>query len=228
MGLPTSMRATTPATLLGGLATLVVTVSAAVVLLADRGEPARVATADPQPTWQVLRSSYAEVRVPPASQGWSVPDPDGVLFYADRRGEPVVGVRGPAVLDDGYCPSGTAAPSNRAFVGLTRPVPGLGARAVDRRLQAAWTAGIAGTAGEPLATRRTTVRLADGAPAAASRTTIRLHDRDPCTPQRVELHLVSSRARDGVVSAVLVRDLGPRSATEETVRRILRSLRARR
>lgn len=225
MGLPTSIRATAPATLLGVLATLVVTVSAVVALLAQRGETARVSTADPPPTWQVLRSSYAEVRVPPASQGWSVPEPDGVLFYADPEGEPVVGVRGPAVLDDGYCPSGTAAPSNRAFVGLTRPLAGLDPRAADRRLQAAWTAGIAGTTGEPLTTRRTTVRLTDGAPAAASRTTIRLHDRDPCTPSRVELHVVSTRAGDDVVSAVLVRDLGPRSATDETVRRILTSLR---
>lgn len=229
MGLPTSMPATTPTTLLGVLATLVVTVSAAVVLLAHPGEPARVSAADPQPAWQVLRSSYAEVRVPPASRGWSVPDPDGVLFYADVAGEPVVGVRGPAVLDDGYCSSGgTDAPSHRAFVGLTRPVPGLDPRATDRRLRAAWTAGIAGTTGEPLATRRTTVRLAGDAPAVISRTTIRLHDRDPCTPSRVDLHVVSTRAGDGVVSAVLVRDLGPRSATDQTVRRILTSLRARR
>ncbi|WP_309648406.1 hypothetical protein [Nocardioides sp.] len=219
--------ATTLTTLLGIVATLVVTISSAVVLLAHLGEPARETTAEPQPTWQVLRSSYAEVRVPPVSRGWSVPDPDGVLFYADRRGEPVVGVEGPAVLDDGYCERGdTDAPSHRAFVGITPPVPDPGPRAADRRLQAAWTAGIAGTTGEPLTTRRTTVRLADGSPAAASRTTIRLHDRDPCTPSHVELHLVSTRTGDGVVSTVLVRDLGPRSATDETVRRILMSLRA--
>ncbi|GEP36600.1 hypothetical protein NPS01_02630 [Nocardioides psychrotolerans] len=206
---------------LGIAATLVVIGCAAVVLAARPDAPARVMTAAPEATWEVLRSSYAEISVPPRSEGWTVPG--GTLFYADGHGRPVVGVTGPAVLDDGYCPGvGSAAPSNRAFVGLTPPLAGTGLRPAHRRLVMRWTAGIAG---DPLRSRRTTTRLADGAPAAVSRTTIRLGDRDPCTPSRVELHVVSTVTRAGVVSAVLVRDLGPRSATDPTVRRILASLR---
>lgn len=211
---------------LGVLAVVVVLVCSAIVLRERSDDPARVGAADPPEAWQVVATTYAEVRVPPPSQGWSVLDPDGVLFYADRRGEPAVGVRGPAVLDDGYCSaSAGAGPSHRAFVGLVPPHPAADLRVAAAATSARWVSGIAG---ELRSTRRTTTRLADGAPAVSSRSTIRLHDRDPCTPTRVGLHVVSTRSRAGVVSAVLVRDLGPGAASEATVARILTSLRVRR
>lgn len=211
-----------PVTLLGVVATLAVTGSAAVVLAARPTAPTPT-TADPEDRWQVLASSYGALDVPPTSQGWSVPDPDGVLFYADQRGRRVVGVTGPAVLDDGYCSDGRAdEPSNRAFVGILPPLPVADLPAADRRHAAAWASGIGGA---PLPARRTTVRLAAGAPAVVSHTTIRLRDRDRCTPARVGLHLLSTQAPTGVVSAVLVRDLGPGAVPNGVVRRILTSLR---
>jgi len=227
--LDTGLRAgpvTRLASLLGVVATTAVTVSGAVVVgvgLTRPGPGPASTTATPQAVWQRLESSYGALSVPPTEQGWTVPDPGGLLFYVDDQGARVAGVRGPAVLDDGYCSSGPAgAPSNRAFVGITPPRAGTTLREADRHLVRSWITGIGG---DPGRSSRTVVRLADGTRAVTSRTTIRLRDRDPCTPPRAEVHLVSTRSARGVVSAVLVRDLGPGAAGDDVVRRILRSLR---
>ena len=203
------------ATVLGVVATLVTLACGGVVLASghpDRGAPREA-------PWQVVTGPAGSFEVPPRSSGWTVREPEQVVYYAD----PLVGVTGPAVLDDGYCDQATGA-SNRGFAGLTGPRRG-SVWQVNRREAHRWGTAVAG---RPMAAGRTTrLVLSDGSVAVHSHAVVRLSAAGPCQPERVALDLVSVVGPAGVVTLVVVRDLGPGAAPATVVDRLLRSLRAR-
>ncbi|MCD4535697.1 hypothetical protein LRP67_16525 [Nocardioides sp. cx-169] len=209
------------ALLLGACATLTTLVAWAVTLAPGPAAPP-AATPAPSAGWQVVQRHAGRFTVPPVQAGWRVSGPGEVLYYADRRGEPAVGVAGPAVLDEGYC-ARHGGPSNRGFAGLLPPMPGT-AREVVARLTGAWAAAVAGPDGEPVGVRVVGVRLADGSSAVRTHTVVPVAP-GPCRPARAGVDLVSTRGPSGVVTLVLVRDLGRGSMSEAVARRIVRSLR---
>lgn len=210
------------ATVLGAVATLVTLACGALVAAAgDDGVPVRSVVASP--VWQVVTAPGGIFEVPPEADGWTVREPDRVVYYVDEGGEPLVGVAGPAVLDDGYCRE-SSDPSNRGFAGLTGPHPGA-VREVNRREARRWRTAVAG---RPTTDGRTVrLLLADGS--VAVRTTALVHPPapGPCQPERVALDHVSVAGPDGVVTLVVVRDLGSGAVWDAVVERILRSLRVR-
>lgn len=204
-------------TVLGVVATLVTLACGGVVVAA--GDTERVLPADPPP-WQVVTGPAGSFEVPPESSGWTVREPDQVVYYADRHGDPVVGVAGPAVLDDGYCEQASGA-SNRGFAGLTGPHPGT-LWQVNLREARRWRTAVAG---RPTADGRTTrLVLSDGSAGLRTSALVRPAPGGPCQPERVALDLVSVAGPAGVVTLVVVRDLGPDAAPDPVVDRVLRSL----
>lgn len=204
------------ATVLGVVATLVTLACGGVVLATDhphRGAP-RAAP------WQVVTGPVGRFEVPPRSSGWTVREPEQVVFYADRHGDPLVGLDGPAVLDDGYCDQATGT-SNRGFAGLTGPHLGPVAQ-VNRREARSWRTAVAGRSAPP--GRTTRLVLSDGSVAVHSHAVVRPAVAGPCQPDRVALDHVSVAGPAGVVTLVVVRDLGQQAAPAATVDRILRSL----
>ncbi|MDP2773259.1 MAG: hypothetical protein Q8O61_06845 [Nocardioides sp.] len=207
------------ATVLGVVATLVTLACGGVVVAA--GAPEQAPPAAPVPPWQRVTTAVGSFEVPPGSTGWTVREPDQVVYYADASGDPVVGVAGPAVLDDGYCRQATGA-SNRGFAGLTGPHPGP-LRQVNVREARRWRTAVAG---RPTTDGRTTrLVLADGAAAVHTSALVRPAPAGPCQPERVALDHVSVTGPTGVVTLVVVRDLGPDAASASEVDRLLRSLR---
>jgi hypothetical protein len=203
------------ALVLGAFATLTTLVGWGVALAPD-DRPR-----DPAAAWQVVERPGGTFAVPPRSSGWGVAAAREVIYYADRQGEALVGVSGPAVLDEGYCDE-AADPSNRAFVGLTAPARGR-VGSVNARLTRAWGAAVAATGREPTAARPERAVLADGSPAIRRHVVVPVAP-GPCRPDRVALDLVSARGEAGVVTLVLVRDLGPGTVADGVARRILLSL----
>lgn len=211
------------ATVLGVVATLVTLACGGTVLAAGRPSATSERPVAPSPPqWQVVTSAAGSFEVPPEPAGWTVREPEQVVYYADRRGDPLVGVAGPAVLDDGYCAQAAGA-SNRGFAGLTGPHPGPVAR-VNAREARRWRTAVAA---RPTTDGRTTrLVLADGS--TAVHTTALVHPPrpgGPCQPGRVALDHVSVAGPDGVVTLLVVRDLGQGAAPAAVVDRILRSLR---
>ena len=207
------------ATVLGVVATLVTLACGGAVLAATGAE--RPSPESSAPPWQEVAAPAGSFDVPPEPEGWTVREPELVVYYADRYGEPMVGVAGPAVLDDGYCPEGTGA-SNRGFAGLTGPHPG-SPRQVNLREARSWASAVAGL--RPAATRTSHLALDDGSVAVRSHVVVRPARSGPCQPDRVWLDLVSVAGPAGVVTLVVVRDLGPDQVPAAVVDRILRSLR---
>lgn len=208
------------ATVLGVVATLVTLACGGAVLAAGGTERGGL-PADPQP-WQVVTGAAGSFEVPPETAGWRVRAPDQVVYYADQHGDPMVGVAGPAVLDEGYCAQ-TAGPSNRGFAGMTGPHLGT-LDQVNRREARRWGTAVAG---RPTTDGRTTrLVLADGSRAVHTTSLVRPPAPGPCLPERVALDLVSVAGPAGVVTLVVVRDLGPDAAPAAEVDRLLRSLRA--
>ncbi|MCD4524668.1 hypothetical protein [Nocardioides sp. cx-173] len=230
------------ALLLGACATLTTLVAWAVTLAPGPTAPPAATPAPPAATpapraatpappavtpappagWQVVERHGGRFAVPPVRAGWRVGRPGEELYYADRRGEPAVGVAGPAVLDEGYC-VGHGGPSNRAFAGLLPPAPGT-AREVVARLTRAWAAAVAAPDAEPAGVRVVGVRLADGSSAVQTHTVVPVAP-GPCRPARAGVDLVSTQGASGVVTLVLVRDLGRGSMSQAVARRIVTSLR---
>lgn len=205
------------ATVLGVVATLVTLACGGVVVAA--GDTERVLPADPPP-WQVVTGPAGSFEVPPESSGWTVREPDQVVYYADRHGDPLVGVAGPAVLDDGYCAQASGA-SNRGFAGLTGPHPGT-LRQVSLREARRWRTAVAG---RPTTDGRTTrLVLSDGSAGLRTSALVRPAPGGPCQPGRVALDLVSVAGPAGVVTLVVVRDLGQSAASQADIGRVLRSL----
>ncbi len=190
------------------------------VVLAS-GAPRRAPEPAPTPpVWQVVTGPAGRFEVPPEPAGWTVRDPHQVVYYADARGDLLVGVAGPAVLDDGYCGQAIGA-SNRGFAGLTGPHPGPVAQ-VNRREARKWRTAVAGRTTPPV--RTTPLTLEDGSVAVRSHAVVRPAPAGPCQPERVALDHVSVAGPAGVVTLVVVRDLGPGAAPGAVVDRILRSL----
>lgn len=211
------------ATVLGVVATLV-TLACGGVVLASGGPTATPERPVPgsSPPWQLVAGATGSFEVPPESAGWTLRGPDQVLYYADQHGDPLVGVAGPAVLDDGYCDRSRKA-SNRGFAGLTGPHPG-GVRQVNVREARRWRTAVAG---RPTTDGRTNrLVLSDGSVGVHTSALVRPAPAGPCQPERVALDHVSVAGANGVVTLVVVRDLGAHAATAAEVDRVLRSLRA--
>lgn len=102
-------------------------------------------------------------------------------------------VRGPAVLDEGFCPS--AAGSSRAFVGILPPQPGEVA-AVVARTATTWAAGVRGRPVPAVAGEGSRADLEVAVPTGA------------CSPVSAHVTVVGRRSAGGVVAVVLVRDVG--------------------
>ena len=210
------------ATVLGVVATLVTLACGGVVLAS--GAPRRATEPAPTPpAWQVVTGPAGTFEVPPEAAGWRVRDPDQVVYYADRHGDPLVGIAGPAVLDDGYCASATGA-SNRGFAGLTGPRRGT-AWQVSRRESRRWRTAVAGRATPP--GRTTPLTLEDGSVAVRSHAVVRPLVAGPCQAERVALDHVSVAGSAGVVTLVVVRDLVAGAAPIADIERLLRTLRVR-
>lgn len=209
------------ATVLGVVATLVTLACGGVVLASGAPSTTPEAT-QAAPAWQVVTAPAGSFEVPPGAAGWTVREPEQVVYYADPNGDPLVGVAGPAVLDDGYCERATGA-SNRGFAGLTGPRRGA-VREVSRSEARRWRTAVAGRAAPPGPTMR--LVLTDGSVAVHSHAVVRPASAGPCQPERVALDLVSVAGHAGVVTLVVVRDLGPGAAPAAVVGRMLRSLRA--
>ncbi|MFA6298528.1 MAG: hypothetical protein WC642_05135 [Nocardioides sp.] len=211
------------ATVLGVVATLVTLACGGVVLASGTATTTlEHPAAAPPPPWQVVTGPAGSFEVPPETAGWTVREPAQVVYYADRHGDPMVGVAGPAVLDDGYCTQATGA-SNRGFAGLTGPHPGT-VRAVNLREARRWATAVAGH--RPTAARTARLALDDGSVAVHSHAVVQPAPAGPCQPQRVALDHVSVAGPAGVVTLVVVRDLGPDPASAGEVDRLLRTLRA--
>jgi hypothetical protein len=180
------MTRTRVATVLGVVAVLSVVATAAVATRDRR---------DPEPMLTVTGSG-ATFEVP--DDGWRVEDPSVRIYYTDTRDRPVAVVRGPAVLDPGYCGTG----SNRAFAGFTR-----------QPLEA-WTRSL-GTAGP---VDRGPVPLDDGTVAMLEQVDVEVDARGECAAREVAVAMVEA----GDVRVVLVSDAG--ALSREDVETILRSL----
>lgn len=187
----------------------------------DDAGPVAAAPAGPRPGHafaggRFLRGGGARVEVPAPADGWTRKGGDVVVYYVDRRGDPAVGVRGPAVFRDGYCarrPGG----SNRGFVGFARPATGVSVRAANTALGRRWVRAVAldgdlrtSSPHTPLRTRPLT--LADGTPAVRSTSRIRVADRRPCGAPEVVVTLVSVETGGRVATVVMVRDAGVHGA----------------
>jgi hypothetical protein len=213
------------ALLLGVCATLTTLVAWGTALAPDDRRAATSAGEHAQePAWQVVERPGGRFAVPPVGAGWRVSRPREVLYYADQRGTPVAGVAGPAVLDEGYCAAGDG-PSNRAFAGLLPPARGT-ARGVVGRLTREWAAAVAGPGGDPTAVRAERAVLADGSTAVRTHTVVPVAP-GSCRPTRVALDLIGTEGGSGVVTLVLVRDVGPDALRDAVAERILYSLRSR-
>ena len=214
--------------LASGLAVLAVlavlgTTVAAVAAYTHRDDagPVAGAPAPPRPGHaftggRFLRGGGARVEVPPPADGWTRTRGDVVVYYVDRRGDPAVGVRGPAVFRDGYCarrPGG----SNRGFVGFARPATGVSVATANTALGRRWVRAVAldgdlrtSRPHTPLRTDRLT--LADGTTAVRSVSRIRVADHGPCGAPEVVVTLVSLDAGGRVATLVMVRDAEVRGA----------------
>lgn len=160
---------------------------------------------DRAPTRQWLRAHGLEVAVPAAR--WRLePASEAIRYDADAV------VRAPAVLDVGFCPSQRS--SSRAFVGLLPPVANT-LQTVVARTAATWASGISGkaigVAGSPRGAR---VDLDVPVPPG------------PCAPTTAHLTVVGRSTPAGVVTLVLVRDVGePGDLSAAAADAIVRSLR---
>jgi hypothetical protein len=210
------------ATILGVVATLV-TLASGVVVVSAAGSAEQGRHAAPATPWQEVRGPAGSFEVPPRPAGWTIRDPGQVVYYADRYGEPVVGVAGPAVLDDGYCARAAGA-SNRGFAGLTGPHPGA-VRQVHLREARRWRSAVAGH--ESTAGQTGTLTVDDGSVGTHTHAVVRAASSGPCQPDRVAIDLVSVAGPAGVVTLVVVRDLGSGAAPAAVVDRLLRSLETR-
>ena len=218
----TLSRLATGLAVLAVLAVLGTTVAAvAAYTHRDAGPAAGAAPAPPRPGpafagGRFLRGGGARVEVPAPADGWTRMGGDVVVYYVDRRGDPAVGVRGPAVFRDGYCarrPGG----SNRGFVGFARATSGVSVRAANTALGRRWVRAVAldgdlrtSSPHTPLRTRPLT--LADGTTAVRSTSWIRVADRGPCGAPEVVVTLVSVGTGRRVATLVMVRDAGVRGA----------------
>ena len=220
---------------LAALAVLGTTVtSVAAYTHRDEADPVTGVPAGPRPGHafaggRFLRGGGARVEVPARAAGWTRQGRDVVVYYVDRRGDPAVGVRGPAVFRDGYCarrPGG----SNRGFVGFARPATGVSVRAANTALGRRWVRAVAldgdlrtSSPHTPLRTRPLT--LADGTTAVRSTSRIRVADRGPCGAPVVVVTLVSVGTGGRVATLVMVRDAGvPGALADGRADRILGTL----
>jgi len=220
---------------LAALAVLGTTVTAvAAYTHRDEADPVTGVPAGPRPGHafaggRFLRGGGARVEVPARAAGWTRQGRDVVVYYVDRRGDPAVGVRGPAVFRDGYCarrPGG----SNRGFVGFARPATGVSVRAANTALGRRWVRAVAldgdlrtSSPHTPLRTRPLT--LADGTTAVRSTSRIRVADRGPCGAPVVVVTLVSVGTGGRVATLVMVRDAGvPGALADGRADRILGTL----
>lgn len=164
------------AVVLGSVALLSVLATAAVAVTRDDA-------GGPEPEAQPLTVARDGASFEVPADGWRVEDPSVRIFYTDERDRPVAVVRGPAVLDPGYCGTG----SNRAFAGFTgQPIE-------------AW----AGALGEPGDVDRTRVEV-DGREATLQRVTVDVEAGGPCGTPAAEVSMIEA---DGV-RVVLVQDTG--------------------
>lgn len=179
-----------------------VSVLGVVAVLAVAGSATLAATVSPAPQRQWLRGHGLAVAVPVV--GWRREPQSSAIAYSEDAL-----VRAPAVLDEGFCPS--APTSSRAFVGLLPPVAGP-VEEVALRAAGTWASGIAGSAvgvaGEPAS------RVDVDVPVSAG----------PCAPVAAHLTVVSHPTDAGVVTLVLVRDVGePGDLTRAGAERIIAS-----
>lgn len=159
----------------------------------------------------------SSVEVP--GRGWTLEPRETTIYYVDPAGDPVVGVSGPAVYRNGYCP-GARGSSQRAFAGFTGtsdPSAWVEAISLAEDLRSS-------NDHTPVETRART--LADGTPAIRSSSTITLADPGDCHPPRVQFTMLSWHTGDGRANLVLVRDVGtPGALTDESAEAILGSAR---
>ena len=155
---------------------------------------------------QWLRAYGVEVAVPVTR--WRLADPSEAIRYGDTAT-----VRAPAVLDEGFCPSSHS--SSRAFVGMLPARAGAIADVLSRQL-AGWASAIRG---EAVPTPTVTGTRADlDVPVPPG----------PCAPTTVHLTLVATPTAQGVVTLVLVRDVGePGDLSATAADAIVQSLRSR-
>jgi hypothetical protein len=178
--------------LLGVVATLAVAASATVA-----------ATVSPTPDRQWLRAQGLAVELP--TEGWRLEPQTSAVRYDDSAV-----VRGPAVLDAGFCPS--APSSSRAFVGFLAPVRGELSGVLTAQL-GTWVAAIGGAAVPVPAVAGPRADFDVPVPAG------------PCAPTTAHLTLVARETSLGVVVLVLVRDVGePGDLTPAEAERIVASL----
>jgi hypothetical protein len=175
------------------------------------------------------RDDNALFEVPARGEGWTTESSDTVVYYVDRKGDPAVGVNGPAVFRNGYCTTSSDA-SNRGFVGFTRTATGMSAREANADLSREWVAAVSlnddlRTSSPHTPLRTTEVTLDDGSPAVRSSSRITLDSDDACDPPAVEFTMVSLDTGDAVANLVLVRDVGVRGAlTDELVDQVIGTL----
>ena len=155
---------------------------------------------------QWLRAYGLEVAVPVAR--WRLTQESEAIRYGDTAT-----VRAPAVLDEGFCPSSRS--SSRAFVGLLPPQPGRLDAVLTNQL-AGWVFAIGGKAIPIPAVKGPRADFEVPVPAG------------PCAPTTAHLTLVATTTAQGVVTLVLVRDVGePGDLSPKEADAIAQSLRSR-
>lgn len=215
------------ASALGVVAALAVLTATAVTVSAyTRNEPAPATQTHALAGGQQVVRGHAVLEVP--TRGWTVEGEDTVLYYLDRSGRPGVGVAGPAVFRDGFCPREPDG-SNRGFVGLAGSTPGAGVRAANVAVARDWVAAVTldedlRTSGRHTRLRSAPVTLDDGTRAVWTSALVTVRDPGRCEAPAVDVTVLSFETGGTVSHVVLVRDAGvPGALPDAVAERILRS-----
>lgn len=156
------------------------------------------------------------VRVP---TGWELTGPSTAVHYLDGSGRVTARVAGPALLPAATCTDGAGtAGATRALVGWLAPSPttGTAPEAESLRLAEEWAAAVAL---DPASGRVLPVGAPEARQVRGGHRTDVVVDvpPGPCHAPRARVSVVSTTVPGGVVSLVLVRDLGVDDALRDAV-----------